>query len=534
MDYLYVGRGSQMTRIRQKSLLSAMGWNGLSTGINYAATITGNVLIARALGPSILGQVSYVIWLVSVVAQVVSGGLPYATQVYASARIAHSDHEGARHILTRSLRISTLITTATAVLVTIVAPDNTRQWGWQGTAILLLMLYAVPVRAILGIRASADMDYRLVGRINNIGGLAFLALAVLTYILRQPLFALAASVSLYAVPAVCWVVTSLFRRQNGERAADCSDSGVQQRPFLHLALEHWIMMIVTVLVWGRVELGLVTWLASADEVGYFSAAIQTAGPVATPTTLLTAPLLVYTLRSRSQGHGASTTEAAGSILRVFSILSGFAALAISFSSTLLVAILFGPAFGPASASIPWLAFASFTFALISIFSASAQGMERPFYPLIAMASSAPFHVVLSLLLVPSLGSQGASIAQMISRIVSLVVIWRLVERDAPGTMRARDCSVLGAAFGLPVLLWATLGHRTSDWVSLPALIAALLWAWGVLRLGAFLRSSDYARAEQLANRLPRWMASVFGVLLASFGSVQARQRDALDATRMGK
>lgn len=478
-----------------------MAWSGLAYTLTYLSTIAGNILIARALGPSALGDVTYVAWLLGVIAQLTPLGIPYATQVYVGARLARGDQRAAQRLYWRGVILVSLLAVLSAigwlVLARRLLPP---QWDRGYLAISLALLLAPPLRAVMSARAAGAFRYRLIERVENASSLGWLPLALIAYLTGSPLAALGAYAARQLIPTLAWLWLERAPRPTDVQVA--AEAPQEQRPFARLAAEYWIMIAVTALIWGRAEVGLLTWLTDATQVGLFAVATQLAAPVSMATSLFTAPLAMFAVRSRSQQLHRQLALHGGAILRLFSLLSGLAALGIVALTPWILGLLYGSGFRAAQAAVPWLAASGLLYATISVFSALAQGIERPLYPLAAMAASAPIFAALSWGLIPLWGARGAALAQWGSRLISLIVIWSLVQRQIPALLARRELACLAVAFA-PALVGLGLVSGLGHWgVTLLTLAGALIWAWAVTRWGRLLRTEDHDLVLGVLNRLP--------------------------------
>lgn len=501
------------------SLAGAMSWSGLGSAITYVTTVVSNVAIARAVAPTALGDLSYLVWLLSTANQLLPLSVPYATSVYIGAHLGSGHVTRARAIYQRGL----WLTAGLAALGALVWMLAGRRWmpvalrsPW-GTLFAVLMISTVPLSSALQGWATGSMDYRAVAMGNMLGGVAFAAGALAAWLTRSILVAFAAYAGRALVVALWWAPAA-FRTGMATDLSHPSQDTRLLRPFWPLALEHWVMLLGYVLVWSRSDLALLNWLATPTEIAHFNVASQLSAPVLMATTFFTAPLALYAARSNTFEGRARLGSAVGSILRLSGTISGLAALAGAATAPVIVPLLFGPAYAEAARIVPLLAFAAWAYAQVSIYSALSCGLERPRYSLASMGAGGAVLLGVALLLVPSLGAAGAAVARAATQAVSLLLIWYLVSSLLPSLGDARGALRPMLVFGLPLF---GMSMAVTCMPRLQALaMAGLLGAGSVFaakHVGVLYRT-DLSLVAPRLQHMPRSAGRLARVLLTWFAA----------------
>lgn len=488
------------------SLGNAMSWSGAGSALSYTSTVLGNVLIARALAPSTLGQLSYLVWLLGAVSQLLPLSAPYAASIYVGAYLGCGDTSRARTAYFRGLWITGGLAALGALAWLVAGPrwmPETLHGTWP-VALAVVFVAAQPLRAALQGWAAAGMNYRAVALGDLFGAAGFVVGAAAAWFMRSAPLALAAYAARQLLTALWWMPT-MFRITRGTepRIPTNAQAPRDLRLFWPLALEHWIMLVGYVFVWSRSELALLNWLGTSVEVAQFNVAAQFSGPVQMATTLFTAPLALYAARKNTPEGRVQLAGALGSILRLSRVVSGGAALVASALAPVAVPLLFGSAYAPAARVVPLLAFAAWVYAQVSVYSALSHGLERPRYSLASMGVGGLVLLAVGVPLVPGWGALGAALARLATQGVSLLLLWFLVSRVVPGVMGAKQLLRGIVVFGLPLM---AMSGAMTHLVGKAALAAGLLLAAGAVvavRWLGLLEPSDLQRLVPRLQRLPR-------------------------------
>src|SRR3974390_363904 len=84
-------------------------WQGVEVLFGFLGSVVASVLVARVLGPVVLGPYSYIVWLTRVTTAVATFGLPSSTRKYMAEYLNSGQPGVARAIYNSSLRLQSLI-----------------------------------------------------------------------------------------------------------------------------------------------------------------------------------------------------------------------------------------------------------------------------------------------------------------------------------------------------------------------------------------------------------------------------------------
>src|SRR5204863_6910914 len=81
----------------------------LDTGAGIASSFVGSILVARIMGPTVLGYYNFVLWVASLTTQFGAFGIPAATRKYAAELRGRGDLAGARAVVAATSRYQTIL-----------------------------------------------------------------------------------------------------------------------------------------------------------------------------------------------------------------------------------------------------------------------------------------------------------------------------------------------------------------------------------------------------------------------------------------
>lgn len=462
------------------------------------------VVLARTVGVHDTGVVNYVLWLVALVGSLTDMGA-YATLSRFLPEVAREDVENNEKSLASYLfwPFAALALIPPLGLIAAVASGLSGQLlalagEFEAGANLLLvvaLLYWVQVlsnfalgylqgmqqfrRMVVFAAVAMSIQILVVGA----GGLLWGAQgALLGYILGC------------AVPAgLCVGFLRAWRPLSGE-----------MRKRVHrFALYSWAGTVASALVWGRLETAFLNHYRGSEAVGLYSVGYTLASLAVQAPILLTGALLPYF----SEIAAARDRRKMEAGLQTGTRFLVFVTLPLTFVTAALVpqllTLIFGPAFAAASHACAILVIGTGLWACSSVAINALAGLERSDFIFFAHLSGAVLSVLLSVLLIPALGINGAALTRAAAQIYVLALTWWFVCRRMGFKLpTAESLSLLAAsaASGLLAFLVANM-------IAGPAAIAAAALAGAgfyvlSVRLLHAIPDHDVAIMRSAIERLP--------------------------------
>lgn len=390
-----------------ESLMRKTGWSAVSSlSIAVSSAITG-IVTARILGPNGVGHLAYLIWMTDMIAVLFGLGLQNTLTRFLAelSGQALTDQAAAfqRWILPRFLSITVL---GVVVIVCIGFTSNSPYESLAVWVSLPILFFLRGVASLYQAFLAGQQRFDIAARINVISS----TIQLVGVILGSYCFGLIGAILGYAAAAVVpalMSVTMLYRLNSSVPI----DNALRSRIWSY-AIDTWFALIVSTLIWSRIEIFFIERYWNSQAVAMFSISLSlgilaTQGPL-----LLTGAVMPHL----AEQVGAVNKEA---IQRTYSSGTRLMALAIfpmcfgcAAMVPVLIPLLYGNSF---SAAIPTaqlvIATSALSFATVGTSVVMAMGKSR-FIALSGLVGAVA-SLLGCLLLIPSLGAWGAAVSRAI-------------------------------------------------------------------------------------------------------------------------
>ena len=263
--------------MNSKTIARNTAWYGLENIISFVASLITSIAIARTLGPSKMGYLIYVIWVINIVSSLGSAGIPATTRKYMAEYLGKGDRSTARFIYFRTFTIQTVLSAvATLIAGGWVLHDAPAEYR---TASVLLILSILPsmvnfVSAQANV-ASETLSANLAG--SAASTVTFSIVTVLTLVLHWGVTGIAAAMlSMRIADCVVRLVPTMGRIRTWE--SDHINMPADLRPrMMRFAFQAVVAVLVSLVVWDRSELFLLKHLSSdIRQIAFYSVAFSIA------------------------------------------------------------------------------------------------------------------------------------------------------------------------------------------------------------------------------------------------------------------
>lgn len=260
--------------MNSRTILRNSAWYGLENLISYASSLITSIVIARALGPSKMGYLVYVTWIVTITCSLGSVGIPATTRKYMSEFLGRGDRGTARLIYQRTLLIQFVVASiATLGAVVWVLHDAPAEYR---AGALLLVLSTLPamtnfVSAQANV-ASEDLADNLPASASSV--VVYFVMAMLAVVLHWGVTGIALATFLMRFSDFAIRLVPTFRRitrwdvGTGQLPTDLNQ---RMRRF---AAQSVMGMLLTLIVWDRSEILLLKHLSpDIRQLAFYSVAL---------------------------------------------------------------------------------------------------------------------------------------------------------------------------------------------------------------------------------------------------------------------
>ena len=405
----------------RESLVRNTVWYGLVTGVGLLSGLIMSVLLARGLGPTRMGEYSYILWAARTMTALAMMGFAVATVRYTAAAIAQGDRAlawGFVHLLKRRQIIATLIVIAVGLpLLMVFAPANLR---WP-LVIMCIALFPATVEYIYSNSVYGAQRYDLTAQASTIKMIVQLTLSVIVLALGFGI------IGLVTANLITSTVSCTLQRRRSQSVYPKTPAPVPPDVLPELRRFLVPLSVVTVLdalVWDRSPVFFLQLWGSPHDIAYYSLAFGLAA------TAMIIPQITVggLLPAFSALHGSGAVDEFRRVYRTalrYVLLAGapIAATSIATAPTL-ITFLYGDVYLPVARLFSVLIAVAMIAVMRSVAWAALRGLGDRKWAVIATGVSAVVSIATAVLLVGRFGTWGAVAANGAAQLVATT--WVLV------------------------------------------------------------------------------------------------------------
>jgi O-antigen/teichoic acid export membrane protein len=396
-------------------------WYAMVTAVGLISGLVMSVILARGLGPTLMGNLSYLIWAERTLTAVATLGYALATVRYTADAFARGEKARAwgivRLFMRRQLVTTALVMLLATPLVVVFAPRDLAAPLLVVVATLLL----ITVEGIYTHALQGAQRYDVTARTSTIKMALQLLVAVVAIRLGAGLTVLVAAMGLTLV------VSCLIQRRRvlaiyaGAARASPAPMTSDVRAYL---LPLSIVAVLDAIVWDRSEVFFLGLYASAADIAYYSLAFGLANRIMIIPAIAVGALLPAFSALHGRGDPEEFSRLYRSVLRYVALVGAPVAAMVAALAPSLVVWLYGQDYMPAARLVGVLAAVALLSALRSVAWAALRGVGDRRCALVATAVAAALNVGLAAALIPSWGTTGAVIANAAAQVTATV--WAFV------------------------------------------------------------------------------------------------------------
>ncbi|WP_313927399.1 oligosaccharide flippase family protein [Pseudoxanthomonas sp.] len=478
-----------------------------STYVTYALGMLTSILLARTLGPDDFGRYTYMVWMAGLLIMFSNNGLTTTAIRFASESLGRGAPENASNIhgWLRRWQLACVVLVAFLFLLTM---PLFKPSGWDGHLAVFagVVLVAAIAKAIFLFDVSVAKGYGLFhveARSTVTMSLLSIVAVLVMVLLKAPLLAY---LLLFAVVSVGYAVCSstMLRKAGVRPSREPVDPATLARLKRHLG---WTVLLT--LAYAISNKSIETWMLNAmvgsAAVGYFAiAAALTRGGV----DLLASGLGTVLMPMMGHAFGKDGQEGVNTIManamRYFAfiglLLAGGGALVADSAITLLYGADYKAVVDPLRVMMIVGGFTMIGGAFNALLSTTDNQHLRVGYVLFSILSVG----VLSVLLIPRYGLNGAVAAHAISEVLIFTLMATGVSRLLMLRVPWRELGrmLLCALMAIAVALVPMLMGGINPWTELAGgLIYGLVFVLGTVVMRAW-RAGDIQHVDALLQRYP--------------------------------
>jgi O-antigen/teichoic acid export membrane protein len=499
------------------TIVKNTGWYGLENIISALITVITSIAIARTLGPSKMGYLIYVQWIVQVVGTIGSFGIPATTSKYMAEFLGKGDRGTARVIFFRTLylqmALASLVTTSLVIWFSYKAEPEYR---WAAILIVLsvwpAMVNAIPAMAN---GAAEQLEKNVPGSIASV--VFFLVAICGTIWLKLGVMGVAASFLLMrSVDFLVRMVPTMRRVLTWETAA-VHPTGLSRR-MTRFAMQSVISLALALIVWNRSEVFLLKILCSdIRQVAFYSVAFSLAERLLIGSGVFgwSTSTTIFAQYGRDDRHLANIASSSFRYLALTSIPLHFVATGLAAPALVL---LYGNKYLAGAAAVTLAPLLCMPKAFLTPVQSLLQCSERQNLVIAATVVAGIVDVGIAWYLIPSLGAVGACLANGAAQVIAIGGMWGVVIKlyhvRLPWLQLAKISliSIVAALGAYSVSL-----RCTPLWGIVLGGTASVLIFFSLLAVMRVLEPEDYERFKLFTKMLPKPLAASLDRCMSLFG-----------------
>lgn len=420
---------SQAPDTRSHTIAVNSLWMTADNVLSIAGGTLASVAVARTFGPELLGDYTYVMYLVQLTSTIGRFGLPVATRKYLAE---FHDQPGIAHGILKALFRTQFLFGVLCVLggaMTVILKTDQSKWPFALAGILSIlpsMITAVVTGANLSAeRFAPNVKASVVGTVLNLGGI------FLTVVLGGGLWGLSASLFLSRVAdlMVRYVsYRSAFKEVLSTPPIPVSPE-IKQR-LKKFCFHQTALQAMTLVFWDRSELFFLKALSPITQLAFYNISFS----IIAQTTLLYRPFASaagVSLMRRNVDDPEGAAKMTTTMMRYTTLIAFPVNLGLAAVSLPLMTFMYGKQY---AAAIPVLAICGVLGSARALILPAEQllvSSERQDVLIRAMLLTSLVNLPLNFFLIPQMGAIGAAISNGISLNLGMVLTWYLLLKYFP-------------------------------------------------------------------------------------------------------
>ena len=503
--------------MNSKTIVRNTVWYGLENVISYIASFVTSIAVARTLGPSKMGYIVYVSWVITVTSSLGSVGIPATTRKYMAEFIGGGDRGTARFIYLRTLAIQAGVATiATVAAIIWVMRDSPLEYR---TAALLLVASIWPsmvnfVSAQANV-ATEQLSANLPG--SAVSSVTFFVMTFAAIFFHWGVIGICAAMFGMRLSDFLVRFFPTMRRVLSWPSNSGEISPELRKNMLRFASQSVAGMLLTLVVWDRSEMFLLKHLSpDIRQIAFYSVALGIADRLLIFPTVFAAATgaSIFAQYGRDRSKLPSMTVASVRYLALSSIPVHLIATALIGPALL---ALYGKQYGGAVLVATVAPILCLPKAFISPIQTLFESTDSQKYFLITTVLASFVDIGVAWYFIPSLGAVGACIGSGVAQTTAVALMWiigiRRYKIQLPWWFFGKLTMISAVTAVISYVVASHFGNVPGLVIgSLTALLVFLLLAY----LFKMLEPEDLSRISTISSLLPRALAAPVNYTFALF------------------
>ena len=491
-----------------KTIARNTAWYGLENIIGFVTATVTSIAIARTLGPSKMGYLGYVTWIVTITSNLGSIGIPSTTRKYMAEFLGGGDRATARFIYIRTLLLQTgLATVATAGAIVWVFHDAPPEYRIASILLVLSILPAMInfISAQANV-AAENLSANLAGSVAST--LTFFVMVFLAIFMHWGVTGIAAATLGMRLADLCVRLVPTLRRVLAWESNNVHMPPDLRPRMMRFAFQGVIALLLSLIVWDRSEIFLLKHLSpDIRQIAFYTVAFGLAERLLVFPTIFSAATGASILAQfgRDRTKLPAMTAASVRYLAMLSIPLHVIAVALAGPALLL---LYSKQYAGAVLVASIAPLLCLPKAFLGPIQSLFESVDKQNYFLIATVGASVLDIGVAWALIPKYGAVGACLGSGAAQVMAVGLLWAIGIRhyhiELPwaffGKITAISAASALAAYAVVAKLPPLIGFIAGSLVSIGVL-------FGLAYTFKLLEPEDRTRFQVLSNACPRALAA---------------------------
>lgn len=497
-----------------KTIARNAGWYGLETVISAVVALFTSIGIARALGPTKMGYMIYVMWIASVVSTLGGLGIPATTLKYMAEFIGKGDRATARAIFLRTLLLQIGVASAATIGILFwIWHDAHAEYRLAAMLVVLsiwpAMVNSIPAQANV---ATEELSMNLPASVAATL-VYFLAIAA-TVILHWGVIGVgAAFFTMRAVDLLVRFFPTLKRILAWETGR--VESVVLRKRMITYAGLSVASMVIGIIVWSRSEVVLLKYLCSdIRQVAFYSVAFSMADRLLISSSVFGSAIAttIFAQYGRDRSRISHISALSFRYLALTAIPLHFISAALAAPALLL---LYGNKYRGASMVVTLAPLLCMPKAFIGPVSSLLQSAEKQRHVILATILAGVVDIGVAALLIPAYGAVGACIGSGAAQVMAMGTMWAVAIHLYKVELPWKHLAKVACVSTVAALTARSIALRLAPlWAVVCGGSASLVVLFGLFYLTRVFEPEDLVRLRVMTAMLPRRVGAVLNAIVS--------------------
>lgn len=497
-----------------KTIARNAGWYGLETVISAVVALFTSIGIARALGPTKMGYMIYVMWIASVVSTLGGLGIPATTLKYMAEFIGKGDRATARAIFLRTLLLQIGVASAATIGILI--------WIWHDAhaeyrvaAVLVVlsiwpaMVNSIPAQANV---ATEELSMNLPASV--VSTLVYFLAIAATVVLHWGVIGVGAAFFTMRLVDLLVRFFPTLKRILAWETGEVESVVLRKRMITYAGLSV-ASMVIGIIVWSRSEVVLLKYLCSdIRQIAFYSVAFSMADRLLISSSVFGSAIAttIFAQYGRDRSRIAHISALSVRYLALTAVPLHFISAALAAPALLL---LYGNKYRGASMVVTLAPLLCMPKAFIGPVASLLQSAEKQRHVILATILAGVVDIGVAALLIPAYGAVGACIGSGAAQVMAMGTMWavgiHLYKVELPWKHLAKVVCVSTVA----ALIARSIALQLAPlWAVVCGGSASLVVLFGLFYLTRVFEPEDLARLRVMTTLLPNKVGAVLNAVVS--------------------